>query len=380
MFFYVDESGHTGTNLFDEAQPTLYYGLLSSPVHLDFVIEPRLASLRKRLDVPRLHAAELGNGMLALIAGDLVDLQKRLRLRFDFYRVVKPDYAVICFFDQVFDQVMNPAVTWTGYWTPLRYVLLTKLAYLFDHELAKLAWAARINVDDKVADSQLVTVCEALRDRVGNLPDARSRQLIGDALTWAIAHPREISYNVETKEQILQVSPNLIGFQSVMHGIARRLRTVDRVASRIVVDQQSQFNKSQRNLAQWYASASGVRMPMGVGLPEVNFQGMPQVPIEVKAGTESAGLELVDIYLWIFKRWFENRGIAPELYPLVSHQFGRGYTDEVSLQAIIDRWTQWNDEAAEISEISAEQLEKARGVLAADEGRRMQALLSLKDR
>jgi len=30
MFFYVDESGHTGTNLFDPNQPVLYYGVLSS--------------------------------------------------------------------------------------------------------------------------------------------------------------------------------------------------------------------------------------------------------------------------------------------------------------------------------------------------------------
>lgn len=40
MFFYVDESGHTGANLFDEAQPTLFYGVLSSAVHLDYVAEP----------------------------------------------------------------------------------------------------------------------------------------------------------------------------------------------------------------------------------------------------------------------------------------------------------------------------------------------------
>jgi hypothetical protein len=54
MYLYVDEGGHTGTNLFDPEQPMLYYGVLSSTRNV--------------------------------------------------YRVSKPNHAIICFFDQVFDQ------------------------------------------------------------------------------------------------------------------------------------------------------------------------------------------------------------------------------------------------------------------------------------
>ena len=144
MHFYVDESGHTGPNLFDPDQPMLYYGVLSSKLNVDVLAEERLRALRKQLGVPRLHAAELGNGRLVQICTELCGLQVKLGLRFDIYRVAKPDHAIISFFDQVFDQGMNPAVTWTGYWTPLRYILLGKLASLFDERLAELAWAARL--------------------------------------------------------------------------------------------------------------------------------------------------------------------------------------------------------------------------------------------
>ncbi len=41
MHFYVDETGHTGPNLFDSTQPILSYGVLSSPDDLDTVAEPR---------------------------------------------------------------------------------------------------------------------------------------------------------------------------------------------------------------------------------------------------------------------------------------------------------------------------------------------------
>ncbi|WP_166370308.1 hypothetical protein [Psychromonas sp. SA13A] len=35
MCFYVDESGQTGLELFDENQPSLYYGVLRSKVNID---------------------------------------------------------------------------------------------------------------------------------------------------------------------------------------------------------------------------------------------------------------------------------------------------------------------------------------------------------
>ena len=307
MFFYVDESGHTGPNLFDPDQPVLYYGVLSSKVNVDVLAFERLQRLRTRCGVKRLHATELGNGGLAAIADDLSQLQSQLDLRFYLYRVNKPDHSIITFFDQVFDQGLNPAVTWTGYWTPLRYVLLLKLATLFDEPLARIAWEARLDLDDAKSNATLVAVCSELRTRVHHLPDARSRQLISDALSWAERNPAEILYNTKTKRDRLSVMPNIIGFQSVMLGIASRLIKVQRQASRVIVDQQSQFNKAQRTLAEFYASARAIQFASGPGLPTVSFKGIPTVPIEFSSGSTSAGLELVDIYLWAFKRAMEGK-------------------------------------------------------------------------
>ena len=215
MYFYVDESGHTGPNLFDESQPILYYGVLSSKINLDTAAESRVKEIRKKLGVKRLHAAELGNGKLVEIVKDIDVIRKRYDLRFDIYRVAKPDHALISFFDQVFDQGMNPAVPWTSYWTPLRYVLLVKLATLFDEDLLKEAWATRINLNTEQANKSLSRICLELKQRVVALPDERSRQVIGDALSWAADNPNEIYYNIKSKKDLLDITPNLIGFQSV---------------------------------------------------------------------------------------------------------------------------------------------------------------------
>lgn len=370
MFFYVDESGHTGTNLFDPSQPMLYYGVLSSPVNLDVLAESKLTGLRQRLGVARLHGAELGNHRLPQISDELVGLQRKYDFRFDFYKVAKPDHAIICFFDQVFDQGVNPAVPWAGYWMPLRYILLLKVAFLFDEDLAQRAWSTRIELNDETANRTLIDICQELRSRVSILPDPRAREVITDALVWAEGNPDAIYYNVKSRKDLLQVTPNVVGFQSVMKGIAFRIRKHQREAARIVVDQQSQFNKAQRTLAESYAAARDFTFRNGPGLPEIDFSDMPTVPISFLSGKDSAGLELVDVYLWIFKRFMENKEVAPELFPLILEQSHRGYTDEISINGIARRWIPWFEELPDPSE---DQMEKARELIAMDEKRRLRA-------
>ncbi|MCS1635978.1 hypothetical protein MWL76_24920, partial [Escherichia coli] len=178
MHFYVDETGQTGRNLFDKTQPVLSYGVLSSDANLDKVAEADLAVIRKTLGVQRLHAAELGLHRLSDLVDTLLVLQKKHRIRFDIWQVVKRDHAIISFFDQVFDQGMNPAVPWSAYWTPLRYPLLLNLASLFDDELASNAWTARLEAHDERASELFCTVSAELISRTAaSALDHRSKQL-----------------------------------------------------------------------------------------------------------------------------------------------------------------------------------------------------------
>ena len=379
MHFYIDESGHTGPNLFDPEQPMLYYGVLSSRINVDFVVEAALRACRRQLGVRRLHGAELGAGRLVEVAPRLLKLIKQHDLRFDVYRVAKADHAIICFFDQVFDQGVNPAVTWTGYWTPMRYVLLLKVASLFDEQLAKAAWEARITVKDEVALPMMISVCKSLRQRIDKLPDARSRQIIGDALQWAENNPSAISYNVPDKKLMLQVTPNVIGFQSAMHGIASRIKSSGLQASRIVVDRQSQFNKAQKSLADGYRAAKGFKASLGPGLPVLDHTHVPAVPIEFSSGDASGGLELADVHLWMFKQAMEGRHLPSDLRVLVVALMRRGRTDEISLNAIANRWSRWFDQLPQLEEMNPEQLAKAKEVMAIDENRRLEAVRSMLD-
>lgn len=376
MYFYVDESGQTGLNLFDESQPFLYYGVLRSKLNLDLLAEKDLRPLRKKLGVDRLHAAELGNGRLVEIADDLHKIKKKYDLRFDFHVVAKADHAAISFFDQVFDQGMNPAVPWSAYWTPLRYVLLIKIASLFDENTLKKSWEARISTNDKRANQLLTEVCETLLSRASSIPDVRSREIINDSLSWAINNIGAISYNAHSKKDTLQISPNLIGFQSVMHRIAYRLEKEKCTAKKVIVDRQSQFNAAQEWIANFYHKVRDVPWVTGIDLPEMDLTHMPTVPISCTAGTDSAGLELVDIYIWVFKRHMEKKSLANELAPLINGQLHRGSYDEISINALMNRWGQWFQD---LPEPSGKDFEKIKKFIAKQEEKRKMYVQSQPD-
>ncbi|EIO7469429.1 DUF3800 domain-containing protein [Salmonella enterica subsp. enterica] len=367
MHFYVDETGHTGPNLFDHTQPILSYGVLSSRFDLNEVAEKKVVVLRKKFGVKRLHAAELGISKLSEAVDTLLSLQKDFKLRFDVWQVHKCDHAIISFFDQVFDQGMNPAVTWTGYWTPLRYVLLLKLAYLFDEDLAKKAWTARLEAHDGRSAQLFNDVCNELLLRVPAIPDARSQELIADALNWAKANFVELGYNCKTNKDRLRIMPNMIGFQSVIHGICARLNSPNQKPT-IIVDQQSQFNTTQQELRDFYFKVKETPWQIGPGLPVMDMRKMPIKPLVFQSGTENTGLELVDIYLWVFKRFMENKELTKPLQRLIYTNRDTARTASVSLDAISELATNIFDN---MPEPTAEQITKGHEYFEMDEQRRL---------
>jgi hypothetical protein len=339
MHFFVDESGNTGSNLFDPKQPNLYYGVLGCRTNLDVTAEPMLARLRTDLGVKRLHASDLGANRLVEVATAFAKFQKLNDVRLNFYTVVKSDHAVISFFDQIFDSGMNDAVPWHCYWTPLRYVLLLRVAELFDDDLRRRSWTARLEQNPERCAANLEALCKDLRARVNQLPDRRTTELVDGALRWAEARPNEIAYGASNRESALQISPNLVGFQQVLQGIAMASAKIRRTVRSITVDRQNEFNTAQGFLADIYRRLRDSTIKMPPGMPDFDWSNMPGEPPQFKGSETSAGLEMVDAYLWIAKRNMEGRDLPYELEHLLFGQRHRGRMDQVSLEGIRKRWS-----------------------------------------
>ena len=82
MHFFIDESGHTGANLFDSNQPVLYYGVLSSESDIDKEAKNEILSLREKFNVQRLHANELGIGRILSQIDEIKEIKNNYKINF----------------------------------------------------------------------------------------------------------------------------------------------------------------------------------------------------------------------------------------------------------------------------------------------------------
>lgn len=220
MFFYVDESGNSGNNLFDGNQPVLSYGVLSCERNVDEQAAEKFTAMLKKVSLPTLHASKLKFDGLRPIASDLLTLYDTLHLGFDFYFIEKHAYALVTFFNAVFDQGVNDAVPWMWYWTPLRFALIGSLHSLVDESILREAWDLCL-VSRKSTKKEEGRIVELLKRCLGRLDacemQAKPREIIRDALLFGIRYPLRLDFGAYSQKAF---SPNAVGFQFVLSGIA----------------------------------------------------------------------------------------------------------------------------------------------------------------
>lgn len=343
MYFYIDESGNSGNHLFDEHQPVLYYATLATPFDLqkNQTLNELLTVLRNDFQVDRLHANELGVTKLDSISDKLRQIIFDYELTINFYFLEKKHYILCQFFDQIFDSGINETVPYQWYWTGKRYILLLSLDKLFvqleenGENLLQKFWEAFTGRNKEQLNRVVMVICEKLINIVDNVSNQAVRKVIEDALRWVIDNPNHIySFNVDNNNLVKQISPNIIGFQFVLIGISEILKQKNTMASCIIVDRQSEFNRAQLELMKFYQEISEQEMPseiennkFHVGYKaQEKISRIPSINLNFVSGYNNIGLELVDLYLWIFKRYFEEKKLSDNLTELCKFIIGKSDT------------------------------------------------------
>lgn len=161
----------------------------------------------------------------------------------------------------------------------------------------------------------------------------------------------------------------------MLQGIAIQSAKMGRTVKCITVDRQTQFNAAQAELADIYTKMRGHTGDMGPGMPTFDWSSMPETPPVFKPGDASAGLEMVDISLWLIKRLQEGRDVPDKLKRLIYMQSRRGITDQVSLEALDIRWRHLVDLPQPDAPLSKELVQ----IFANNENRRLAAVASIED-
>jgi Protein of unknown function (DUF3800) len=160
MFAFVDETGNTGENLFDEQQPLFITAALITKSDFDVVYKAQMTKLARKVGYPEVHAQRLGIGRIEEIARDLLKLLKSADAKFFLSRVEKRYLAATKVFDTIFDSGENHAVPWHVYNVrPLRMLLVFKVAYLLDEVMVRDFWACLMNKNAAHACRGFVEFC-----------------------------------------------------------------------------------------------------------------------------------------------------------------------------------------------------------------------------
>jgi hypothetical protein len=333
MWAYIDETGNTGNRIFDPDQPLFITAALVTKANFDLVWSSEISAIAAKAGVKALHANQLGMSKIEEIAPDLLRVVKNADGRFFLSRLEKRYLAAVKVFDTYFDAGENLAVPWSAYWIKtLRLTLVFKIAtYLLDEEIAQCVWDSVTTPNDQKSRVAFLNAAQRMLVHVDDIPDARSRQIISDGLHWALQNPEAFPNPSRDKALRFMHAPNFVAFVSLMEGIDDISRRWDRPVREITHDEQLQFKKT---LEVWHEAFTHPRL---AGAKPLRWPGEPQ-PIYVgkvigshftmKPENDSAGLQVIDIILWLFKRSLTDKPLGTNCSRLLNRALQRGrYTD-----------------------------------------------------
>lgn len=299
LFAYADETGNTGYNLFDAAQPTFYTGTLVSDFDLQVKGTSFIEEACRSVTAMELHGNQLGFGGIEKISSLVKKFIVEHDCQFVFTQLDKGFLAATKLTDTLLDSTSNMAVSFTHYFSPIRGLLELSLIPLLTFGDRKEFWAAYEKRDCKKFGKILETLQMRVIDQV---KDERTKELLSDALSWAIGHPDQV---LIVKRQEWD-SPNLIAFMSLVDEV--RVIADEKHAREVKIhhDEQSQFGKSIQWTFDVMKDIEKVEKHSFLLTLKRRTDSSYKSPIEIISSKSSPGLQVVDIALWLIKRYSED--------------------------------------------------------------------------
>ncbi|WP_179289896.1 DUF3800 domain-containing protein [Shouchella clausii] len=296
---FIDESGNTGHNLFDKNQPYFWVSAIMVKENCMESVKNDIALLKSSLNTNELHGNELGLRFINQASGELINIFKQLNAKFLFVRINKPHIATMKFVDCLIDSENNPAIPPLYYYSKsTRYMLAQPIAALFNEDSQKEFWNIYKRNDTQAFKTFL---CEFKVAVNSYIPDPRLREILNDAVEFAINHPTDIlDVSYDNYE-----SPNLVSMSLLLQGVKDILPNKYCKISKIIHDEQNQFAKYLKEMFNMLRGIS-IKYKL-VGNPDVTVDDVITGEIEFEESTNSDGLQLIDVAMWILKQEVDKK-------------------------------------------------------------------------
>src|SRR5208282_2868636 len=312
---------------------------MATKTNFDLVESRELAAITRKVGATALHANELGVARIELIADDLARIVKKTDARFFFSRLEKSYLAAAKVYDTYFDQGENLAVPWQMYWLkPFKLTMTFKLAQsVLNEEIAQIVWNCLTANSEHTSKKHFMQGAAATLARMPLMKDARARQLLTEALQWALENPENFTTHIRDKVGRHDHSPNFVAFTNLMDGLESISKAWKRPVREIVHDEQSQFKQMLHNWHEIYsrpslAEAEPLRWP-GEREP-YSISGAPGSKFRMTSEDLSPGLQVVDVVLWLFKRSLAGKDLGLGGARLLNVMFKRGLQNDISFAGV----------------------------------------------
>jgi len=318
---YTDESGNTGLDVFDAQQQWFWTGTLLVQSNLESEANG-LKIMLEKCGLDEVHAQKIGFKGLEPIAPYLAQLLRLHDCRFVFTRINKLHFAATKLVDTILDSGNNQAVS------PVHYIhrgfrlrMAFELLRCMTNEIVERFWPAFL--ENRAAQFS-AAMADLRKEMDAELHDPRGRQLLGDAVSWAMENPSAV---LDCARSELE-SPNVLAFCMLTQAIQDLITGTEITVSRFVHDRQNQFGRAIMDM---YGIVSRIRWKSAIQAVFGDWVWSDKFKCTCEMSPDPlVGLQLVDAVLWLVKREFDNGSVHGACGELVDYGLEHGLFREFS--------------------------------------------------
>ncbi len=303
VFIYADESGHSGTSIFDENSKFYIQGALISIHDIQEEIEPIISKYLKLYDISRLHGYELGEERVLKVLDEIVQVLENFNWEVHFTYIEKKLLLAIEFITLILHPFENEAIPYIFIENEyFRHNLLIEIHKILDiHHRKNEIWSFILKKD---IDSLIKFSRELLDNNL--IKESDISKFIIKGLTFAINNPQIFSVDLEKGKNAKKISsPNMLAFQSLQNHITLFCEKNNESVNKFIHDKSDEFKgvmrKYHKELSGLYFKEDEFNSIKGIKKSEYT-----QGEFKLESSQNCHGLQLIDLIMWIFQRKFIN--------------------------------------------------------------------------
>ena len=299
---FIDESGNTGQNMFDPAQPMYFTAAMVTDGDFDNEWGDRVKAYADSVGHELLHGSVLSPSQVEQVSPSILSLIQEANARFVVTGVHKETHVAMKIFDYIFDPGENHGAAWHHYWLkPLRVTNALLFMQLLTLEDRKDGWRSLMDSNKGRSTKRFQGMLNRILPRVDEIADPRQREVFKDAIGYAAKNRECIYVHGSSKALRFNHLPNLALFPELLAGIDSHSVAIGQKTGCIRHDQCSQFDKYLKAMHKMVSEVKPyeMKLPFGVNL---NPSRVPNSIFEIHPSNQSAGIQVIDHILWVISR------------------------------------------------------------------------------